>query len=681
MEVTSNLEGRLRNTHLSKTDALVPLFEAVVNSIQSLEDLPPVEGVEPSIAIQVNRLPQLTIPGMEQPGRPSQEKILGFEIIDTGVGFNETNFSSFQTLDSVLKEEKGGKGIGRLTWLKVFEHIEIESVFESKDHVLLKRSFKFNCKQWVHDMALTPAAEGDARQTKIVLRGIKDDYAEYIPKTGNTIAERILEHCLWYYLRDTPPPRIVLVDGDQTIDFDNTFETRRKTTTFHEIIHIGATAFQLSHIKLITAQKTTPVAGLCANGRLVREVSLSGKVPGLFGTLKTADSTFTYVCYVSSTILDETATNERTGFLLPEKNEKQGAFGGITIESIVDAVATYAANYLESELAEVKQESAKRVKDYVNRVAPRYRPLIDRFPAICDKINPDIKDSELDAQLHKELSAFEAKIIQEGHQILKANEEEPFEGYAKRIDEYLRDVSDIKKSDLASYVAHRKVVLKFLERCLKKKPDGSYVDEETIHKLIMPMVQTGDGLSLKDANLWIIDERLAFYDYIASDLPINSIPGDESGSRLEPDIVQFSSFDRAVMVSDGAVKPRAITIIELKKPMRNDYVDGPKGNPVDQVLQYLGKIRNNRAMRTESGRPLDGRKEIPAFCYVICDVTPKLETICASHGFSPTIDAWGYYAYNQMYNAYIEVIPYDKLLTAAEERNKAFFEQLGLPEA
>lgn len=681
MDVISNLEGRLRNTHLSKTDAMVPLFEAVVNAIQSLEDTIASGDFEPTITINVNRVPQQHLPGFaDKSGRPVQEKIIGFEIIDNGIGFNEKNYDSFRTLDTMLKGGMGCKGIGRLTWLKVFDGVEISSVFINNENRIAKRKFKCDEKKWIHAEEVEFVESGVAAETRILLRGLKDAYLDYMPKTGDTIALRILEHCLWYYLRDTPPPRIILNDGSQTIDFDAVFDLRRKSTTMREAIQIQGQEFTLSHIKITSGQKTAPIVGLCANSRLVKEVPLVGRVPGLFGSLKKGDSEFGYVCYVSSTVLDESVNNERTGFSLANKQEDVSR-AEISLDDIITNVAARAAVYLNDELSEVKQDCARRVKEFVNKKAPRYRPLIDRFPDICSNYNPSIKDSDLDAQLHKELAKFENRIIQEGHDILETRDDEPFDGYVQRVEEYLRDVSDMKKSDLANYVAHRKVVLKFLEKCLRKKPDGTYVDEATIHKLIMPMIQTGEGLSLKDANLWIIDERLAFHDYIASDKPINTIPGDRSGSRLEPDIVEFASFDTAVMVSDGARIPTSITIIELKKPMRNDYSDGPKGNPVDQVLEYLEKIRNNRNMVDAYGRPLDGRMEIPAFCYVICDVTSKLRSICKNRGFGATIDGLGYYTYNQAHNAYIEVIPFCKLLTAAEERNKAFFEQLGLPES
>lgn len=38
MNIMTNLPGRIRNTNLPKSHALLPLFEAVVNSIHAIED-------------------------------------------------------------------------------------------------------------------------------------------------------------------------------------------------------------------------------------------------------------------------------------------------------------------------------------------------------------------------------------------------------------------------------------------------------------------------------------------------------------------------------------------------------------------------------------------------------------------------------------------------------------------
>ncbi|WP_163370861.1 hypothetical protein [Endozoicomonas acroporae] len=40
---------------------------------------------------------------------------------NNGVGFNDANIASFETLDSDHKIDKGCRGIGRLLWLKAFD--------------------------------------------------------------------------------------------------------------------------------------------------------------------------------------------------------------------------------------------------------------------------------------------------------------------------------------------------------------------------------------------------------------------------------------------------------------------------------------------------------------------------------------------------------------------------------
>ena len=135
----TNLPGRIRNTNLPKSHALLPLFEAVVNSIHAIEDaqLPLREG---EIRIEVLRedCKHLSLDA-ELPER----EITGFRIVDNGVGFTDTNMSSFNTLDSEYKQVRGGKGIGRLLWLKAFRCVSVESVFENSDARYL-RSFIFD---------------------------------------------------------------------------------------------------------------------------------------------------------------------------------------------------------------------------------------------------------------------------------------------------------------------------------------------------------------------------------------------------------------------------------------------------------------------------------------------------------------------------------------------------------
>ena len=85
-------------------------------------------------------------------------------------------------------------------------------------------------------------------------------------------------------------------------------------------------------------------------------------------------------------------------------------------------------------------------------------------------------------------------------------------------------------------------------------------------------------------------------------------------------------------------------------------------------------------MRTANGRLIPSSDNTPGFCYILADLTPTLVTRCERvHDLTRTADGMGYFGYKKNSQAYIEVIGFDRLLTMSKERNKAFFDKLGLP--
>ena len=138
MSLQTNLKGRLRNTSLPKSHGLMPVFEAVVNSIQSIEEKG--ESTSRKVTLQINRSPQSSL-DLDIKSLPP---IVGFTIVDNGCGFDEDNFRSFETLDSDHKIAKGCRGVGRLMWLKVFDFVEVKSHFVSNEGELKLRKFIFD---------------------------------------------------------------------------------------------------------------------------------------------------------------------------------------------------------------------------------------------------------------------------------------------------------------------------------------------------------------------------------------------------------------------------------------------------------------------------------------------------------------------------------------------------------
>jgi CRISPR/Cas system-associated endonuclease Cas3-HD len=63
---------------------------------------------------------------------------------------------------------------------------------------------------------------------------------------------------------------------------------------------------------------------------------------------------------------------------------------------------------------------------------------------------------------------------------------------------------------------------------------------------------------------------------------------------------------------------------------------------------------------------------------LICDIKPTVEDYLIDADFKKTPDGDGFYRYHDAFSAYIEVIPYQKLVSDAKKRNRALFEHLHL---
>jgi hypothetical protein len=681
MSMNTYLKGRLRNTPLPRTHGLLPLFEAVVNSIQSVA----ASGKGPEygeVVVEVVRVPQASLDlgdAKSRRGAPPQEPITGFRVKDNGCGFDEMNLDSFETLDSDYKASDGCRGVGRLLWLKAFETVHVTSDFQDAKGAALRRSFTFTAAKGVDGMAVAPSPAQNQRTTCVHLDGFKQDYRQRAPKTSRAIAGALFEHCLWYFVRDGGAPKMYVSDGFETISLDDVYEECMFSSAQRQAIKVKGNAFEVTHLKLKASAQKQPFVAWCAAGRVVEEESIAGKVAGLHGRIKDETGDFTYACYVTSSFLDQHVRPERIGFDIEEISDDMFAETELSLSDIRTAVLDSAKSFLATYLQENKVAGRARVEKFVSLRAPRYRPILGRIAEDKLSVDPEITDKDLDLLLHKQLAEIEGSLLADGHLIMDFGHDETAASYRVRLNDYLTKADDIKKSDLANYVFHRKVILDILQKAIERGADGKYAREELIHELIMPLRKTSTEVRLDSCNLWLVDERLAFHDYLASDKPLSSMPITGTGDTKEPDLVALNVFDEPLLVSDGQKLPLAsIVVVEIKRPMRNDAAAGEDKDPVEQALGYLERIRRGKAM-TASGRLIPASEEIPGFCYVICDITPSVDRRCKLAQLKVTSDRQGYFGYNDNYKAYIEVVSFDKLLNAARERNRAFFDKLGLP--
>ena len=248
-----------------------------------------------------------------------------------------------------------------------------------------------------------------------------------------------------------------------------------------------------------------------------------------------------------------------------------------------------------------------------------------------------------------------------------------FEAFKQERSHIFRQLQELAQADLAEYVLQRRLVLDFLDNLLGRQSRGNFAYEKALHDLFFPTGTTSDDIDYDEHHLWLVDERLAYHTYLASDIPFDRQTGPiQVDSDDRPDLVIFN---RAVAFAEND-DYTSVVIVEFKRPERADFDE--KDNPLNQIMNYVRQIREGKARR-DDGRTIDVRENTPFYCYVIATLTPRLRDLAQDRDFKRTPDGRGFFSFHTGYNAYIELLSYDKVLGDAKKRNRAFFDRLGLP--
>jgi len=403
--------GRIRNTTLRKQDALLPLFEAIVNSLQAIEDAGRNDG-NGLIEVKIDRLPVL------DESMPRGE-ITGFTVTDNGIGFDGVNFESFMTFDSQLKERRGGKGIGRFCWLKVFDDVSVDSTYREDDR-LYRRQFVFSLGSTSIDDSVTDAIRDDTGTT-VELRNIERGYLSYIPKTGSEIAERVMQHCFVYLLADSCPTIIVDDEGDRT-DVNQMLANMLETGSACDELHIHNRVFNLLHIKMkapeATSKRSIPACRLilCADNREVMAKNLIGLPKGL-DTWLVKERGFSYVGVLTSPYLNKHVSADRLSFDIP--TDGGGLLDEVSLKDITAEACASAHGFLKDLIDVAVSEQRKQVEQYVTEEAPQFRHLLQYAPEGVAEIEIGATHEDMDDALYKLKRSVEKSVQADNRELVR----------------------------------------------------------------------------------------------------------------------------------------------------------------------------------------------------------------------------------------------------------------------
>jgi len=651
--------GKINEKKLAYNNTLLPLFEAIVNSIQAIEEH---SATKPGIIqIDVTRSSQteLNFDGTER-----LPYIVGFQITDNGIGFNEKNYESFNYAHSTYK--KGGKGIGRFTWLRAFQRVEIESCYKEKDQ-WLNRKFNFEpTKKGIEKHENNPLNENQRCTTTVKLINLKEDYRKWCNAKTEDIALKIIEHTFIYFLSEDCP-RIIINDMESVpIIVNDLFNVFTKKQVENKNIAVRDNKFKLSIVKMFNNKKIDNKIHYCAHNREVDNDKISIDIPEFDNFLSdNKNEKYSIGVYVEGDFLDENVNEERTAIAFSkgeiEFSEKT------TQEELRKTITDFLQTEYQEEIKGLSEIRLAKVKKFVEQ-HPRYRQLLKYKSDKLKGIPSTLSDDKMEIEVFKVQQELELEVKKEANTALKfIDNEEDMGSFNERHKELYTKIVEVGNSKLSEYVIHRKLVINLFDKLLKKK-----AVEDAIHSLIFPLRKLSDEIGFEDHNLWMLDEKLSYHKYLASDKRLNKIEPINSDSQGRPDIIIFN---KPFAFANNEKPYESIVLIEFKRPMRDDYTD--EENPILQINKYAREIINSET-KDKNDREFDLRPNTPIYAYIVCDLTNKLKAYATDAGFTALPDKDGYFAFNPNYNMYVEIMSFDRVLKNSKAANRVLFEKLNL---
>ncbi len=654
--------GGIENTSVSTQHAFLPVIEAIVNSIHATEDRFGSQVARKGrVEVRLRRAPQQHLPSV---GKAPIENVTSVTVTDNGCGFTDENMLAFETANSRAKADRGGKGVGRFSWLVVFREAVVKSTFEhaGERH---QRTFVFRRSgAGIEEFIEGGAPDRQWIQTIVKLDGVLLKYQAAMRKGLDVIAERIFEQCFDYFVLDRCP-RILLVDEAADKQQKIVLNDRISELNIGETLDLSVGNHELSvrHVQQPHAAGRNHKAHLCANHREVMEFPLA-QVSDL-GTepiQSTQGDPVAHHVFVKGSPLDENVDATRTRLDLPDGLPLFEHGEMLDLKVLREAIGTHVNEYLADTLAAERAANRKKIEKHIRSVQPEYRHLITHMPEQLDRVKWTDDSQQLDESLYRIQQAWEIEVRRRQAEVERQLESEDVEPdtVAEELYRVIAETNEAGQANLVRYVSKRRAVIKLMENLL-----GKAVLEDHVHRIVFPLRKTADEVAYDEHNLWLVDDSLSFYDFVASDKPLASSSQTRSSASQRPDILAFKTGDAPF---------HHIALVEFKRPERKDE------NPVEQIVKYAVLLRKGGAQDFK-GRSLAGiPKSVRIDGYAVATLTRELEEkLRVGPGNMEKVEGdWRWFGSVPAENLSIEVLDFQAFVRRAEQRNRAFFNKLGL---
>lgn len=666
---------------LSKSEVFLPLYESIVNSIISLLRTGRKDG-KIDVFIERENVDNSELELFEKKVPP----IKSIEIVDNGEGFTEANFKSFNAPYTKLNKKYGCKGIGRFTMLAMFNSINVVSIYQENEK-WYRREFVFDgTKELVYNNRIElDAKDTHEYQTKVKLTDCNNNELKpYTARNAEEIAKGVKNHCFIYYLCGQLPTINIVEfteDGAKSLDVENYFKLEQKDK--EKEIQVRDNTFRIYIVRSPKeSNRKYNYVYFCANSRTVGGKRDLSKIDQLFlyPIMENGESVFLDI-YVVSDYLDSHINNSRTSFRIPDsKSDIEGDFNAeISMEEILTRIAEELAELYESFVLATKERTIKEAKQYIETQAPQYRSFLLRQD-VLNRMPPNLSSEKKEEFFHREAVTADKRLEEKINAFIEQkviNDEQ----IAQMVKD-MREKSAYDMDKLTDYVMRRKAVIKLFRKMLDARSDGKYELESLIHNLIFPMGLTNKEVSYQYHNLWLLDERFATYQFIASDKSITSVS--KVKSSLEPDLLMFKNEsdyldNRMSFGPDDAGEIDSMVVFEFKRPGDTAHQKKKTDKAWDfseLILKYFDDFLYRGKNKNYRKNTVNVNENTPKFGYIIMDVIPpELERYNLQHEWKKT-PFGSFFRMIPGINLHLETITYQNLLRSVEKRMNPFFDHL-----
>ncbi len=458
-------------------------------------------------------------------------------ISDDGEGFTSENLNFFDEICTSHKDNIGGKGVGRLAFLKYANKVEIQS--QLKNELV---EFTYTPEFKLEDVKKTAVAGSPS--TVITLRELKEKINTQVTKLVNSICDDLR---LLLFLKHQNGQSIKLKfthNSRQPFDDVFTFSGEDIKSELDREFELDGMKFKCYAFRDEAPRKGI-VALLCADEICIEEYVISRR----FDVCR-------HLIFVTSEYFNRNSDIERQSLKIPKTEDQVDMMSPISREKLMPRIHQECLSMIdesaEGDIDQFKNDNVQKLK--------KYYPFI-KVESLGG--NAALLDAD------EVVKTYRAQQARREDQVVEALEA----GKTVSWD----DVSHLASEDLARFIVHRALVID----SLANMPPTSA--EDAIHNAILP--KKSDGAEIRENNVWLVDDKFLSYSSIYSDETLAKIVQEvgqsvESKQQRRPDVAAFFS-------KDSENHPNKLVIIEFKKPGA-DIFDNNKA--LQQCRLYAGEL-------------------------------------------------------------------------------------------